>query len=121
MEPVVAKPVVGQRSTVGMWIGPPKALDWPKPMSSIRMSTLGAPFGALTSNRGGAFALRASSSVIVGGGGSGMGSTVRSSASLWANAGALTKTATSAGASARKLRFKVSSDSVKPMAWLRLS
>ena len=51
-----------------MWIGPPKALDWPNPMSSIStMSTLGAPAGAFTSNRGGAFAFRTSSSVIGGG------------------------------------------------------
>ena len=50
-----------------MWIGPPKALDWPKPMSSIStMSTFGALAGALTSNRGGALALRASS-VVIGG------------------------------------------------------
>src|SRR5881275_468567 len=40
--------------------------------------TFGAPFGALTSKRGGALALRASSSVIVGGLGSGTGRTVRS-------------------------------------------
>ena len=33
-----------RRSSVGMWIGPPKALDWPKPMSSIStMTTFGAP------------------------------------------------------------------------------
>ena len=39
---IVPEPVLGQRSAVGMWIGPPKALDWPNPMSSIStMSTLG--------------------------------------------------------------------------------
>ena len=48
-----------------MWIGPPKALECPKPMSSIStITTFGAPSGALTSKRGGAFALRASISVI---------------------------------------------------------
>src|SRR5207253_6336735 len=48
-------------SHVGMFTGPPNALDWPKPMSSSRtMTTFGAPLGALTSNRGGALALRAS-------------------------------------------------------------
>src|SRR5438132_14417738 len=45
--------------------------------SSKTTTTFGAPFGALTSKRGGALALRASSSVIVGGLGSGTGSTVR--------------------------------------------
>ena len=50
-----------------MWIGPPKALDMPKPMSSMRtMRTLGAPSGAFTSKRGGGVTLRASSSVIGG-------------------------------------------------------
>jgi len=34
-------------STVGMWMGPPNASDWPNPMSSMRtISTLGAPAGA---------------------------------------------------------------------------
>src|SRR5512144_658447 len=62
-----------------MWTGPPNSDDCPNPMSSIRtMSTLGAPVGALTSKRGGAFALRASSSVNVGGAGAWIGSTVRS-------------------------------------------
>ena len=50
----------------------------PKPMLSRRITTtLGAPFGAFTSNRGGAFALCASSSVIGGYSGAGTGSTVR--------------------------------------------
>ena len=62
-----------------MWMGPPKALDWPNPMSSIStMSTLGALAGALTSNRGGGVALRASNTVLCGYCGSGIGSTVRS-------------------------------------------
>src|ERR1700730_7583559 len=45
--------------------------------SSKTTTTFGAPLGAFTSKRGGALALRASSSVIVGGEGSGTGSTVR--------------------------------------------
>ena len=50
-----------------MWIGPPKALGMPKPMSSMRtISTFGAPAGAFTSKRGGGVALRASSSVSCG-------------------------------------------------------
>jgi len=53
-----------------MWTGPPKVDGWPKPMSSMRMtSTFGAPAGAFKSKRLGGFALRASSWVKVGGGG----------------------------------------------------
>jgi hypothetical protein len=48
-------------------------------MSSINtMSTFGAPVGALTSNRGGAFALRTSSVAIGAILGSGIGKIVRS-------------------------------------------
>jgi hypothetical protein len=48
-------------------------------MSSIRtITTLGAPSGALTSNRGGAVAFRASNSVAGGYEGSAMGRIVRS-------------------------------------------
>jgi hypothetical protein len=44
-------------------MGPPNVLVPPKPRSSIStITTLGASLGALTSNRGGALALRASSS-----------------------------------------------------------
>ena len=65
-----------------MWMGPPNALDCPKPMSSSStITTFGAPFGAVTLKRGGALTLRASSSVITGGCGSGIGSTVRSKTS----------------------------------------
>src|ERR1700737_2327902 len=79
-----------------MWMGPPKALGWPNPMSSIStMSTLGALAGALTSNRGGGVALRASNTVLCGywGSGSGnivrsVGSTTRAGADSWAAAGA---------------------------------
>ena len=47
-----------------MWMGPPKVLGMPKPMSSMRMiMTLGAPAGAFTSKTGGGVTLRASSSV----------------------------------------------------------
>src|SRR5678815_3488677 len=62
-----------------MWMGPPKASDMPKPMSSIStIRTLGAPAGALTSNRGGGVALRAFNTVLLGTLGSGIGSIVRS-------------------------------------------
>src|SRR5678809_355618 len=62
-----------------MWIGPPNASDMPKPMSSIStIRTLGAPAGALTSNRGGGVALRALNTVLLGTLGSGIGSIVRS-------------------------------------------
>src|SRR5688572_5743250 len=53
------RPSFASLSAVGMLIGPPNALEWPKPMSSIStMTTLGAPLGGLTSKRGGALALR---------------------------------------------------------------
>src|SRR5260370_26998653 len=62
-----------------MWMGPPKALDWPKPMSSINtMRMLGALGGAFTTNRGGGVAFRTSKTVLCGYWGSGIGSTVRS-------------------------------------------
>jgi hypothetical protein len=52
-------------SNDGMETGPPKLLGTPKPMSSIStMTTFGAPFGALTSKRGGRGTLRASTSVM---------------------------------------------------------
>jgi hypothetical protein len=60
-------------------MGPPNVLAVPNPMSSIRKTTtFGAPFGAFTSKRAGALALRASSSVACGKFGSAIGSTVRS-------------------------------------------
>jgi hypothetical protein len=78
------KPELASRSSVGILIGPPNALECPKPMSSIStITTLGAPCGALTSERGGAFASRASSVVIALRCGSWIGSTVRSSPSSW--------------------------------------
>ena len=55
------------------------ARTWPKPISSIStISTFGALAGALTSNRGGGVALRASNTVLCGYCGSGIGNTVRS-------------------------------------------
>src|ERR1700730_9239593 len=71
-------------------MGPPKALDWPNPMSSIRtMRTLGALAGALTSKRGGGVAFRTSNTVLFGYWGSGSGSTVRSvGRTTWTGAGA---------------------------------
>src|SRR5882724_1856136 len=74
------RPFFASFSQVGIWTGPPNALDWPKPMSSIRtITTFGAPLGGVTLNAGGALALRASISVIGSRLGSGIGSTVRSS------------------------------------------
>src|SRR5205809_5689258 len=77
-------------------MGPPKALDWPNPMSSIStMRMLGALAGALTSKRGGGVALRTSNTVLCGYVGSGIGNTVRSvgrttrsGAAPWAATGA---------------------------------
>ena len=62
-----------------MWMGPPKELDWPKPMSSIStISTFGAFAGACTTNLGGGVAFRTLSTVLCGYCGSGNGNTVRS-------------------------------------------
>jgi hypothetical protein len=50
-------PRAARRSAVGVWQGPPKALDAPKPTSSSRtMSTLGAPAGGRSGVIGGNFA-----------------------------------------------------------------
>src|SRR5262249_973110 len=67
---------------VGMWIGPPNALDWPNPMSSIStISTFGAPAGALTWKRGGGGgALRMSSTLLGSTGGLGIGKGGRATA-----------------------------------------
>ena len=57
-------PLFASRSIVGVRIGPPNVLGPPKPTSSISTITMfGALAGAFTSNRSGAFAFRASSSV----------------------------------------------------------
>src|SRR6266496_2156902 len=79
-------------------MGPPKALDWPNPMSSIStMRTLGALAGALTSKRGGGMAFRTSKTVLCGYWGSGIGSTVRSVGSTtFAGAGAWAATGAAA-------------------------
>src|ERR1700731_4199276 len=90
-----------------MWMGPPKALDWPKPISSIStIRTFGAPGGAFTSNRGGGVAFRASNTVLCGYWGSGIGSTVRSvgtttrgGAASWATAFAVIEASISGEAS----------------------
>jgi hypothetical protein len=45
---VYFNPVAASRSKLGVWQGPPNALDAPKPMSSIRItSTMGAPTGGM--------------------------------------------------------------------------
>ena len=91
-----------------MWIGPPKALEAPKPMSSIStITTFGAPSGAFTSKRGGALAFRASSSLMTAGAGSWIGRTVRSSPSAVLGTSAsffAQDTANSSVATARPIR-----------------
>jgi len=58
------RPAAARESITGIGIGPPKALGWPKPMSSIRMiTTFGAPAGAVTRKGGGGVASRTSSVV----------------------------------------------------------
>src|SRR2546422_1029121 len=88
-------------------MGPPKALDWPNPMSSIStMRTLGALAGALTSNRGGGVVFRTSSMVLCGYWGSGIGSTVRSlGTTTWA--GAAPWAATGAAVSEARIRVRL--------------
>ncbi len=45
-----------RRSAVGVWIGPPNALEAAKPTSSSStISTLGAPFGGRSGSIGGNF------------------------------------------------------------------
>ena len=51
---VYLRPLAASRSAVGVLIGPPKALEAPKPTSSIRTtSTLGAPAGGRSGSIGG--------------------------------------------------------------------
>ena len=51
---VYFRPPAASRSAVGVWHGPPKALEAPKPTSSIRKtSTLGAPGGGRSGVIGG--------------------------------------------------------------------
>ena len=76
---VVLQPAIRQLLSVGMLIGPPNALLVPEAdVVDEHDHDVGDPAGAFTSNRGGAFASRASSVVIVSGCGSWIGSTVRS-------------------------------------------
>src|SRR5712691_4735863 len=90
-----------------MLMGPPKALDWPKPMSSIStIRTLGALAGALTSKRGGGVAFRTSNTVLCGYWGSGIGSTVRSVGSTTC-AGAAPWAATGAAVNGAHARMRV--------------
>jgi hypothetical protein len=54
MEAVYLRPLAANRSAFGVFTGPPKALDAPKPTSSIRMiSTFGAASGGRTGWIGG--------------------------------------------------------------------
>jgi hypothetical protein len=74
-------PSPARRSAVGVWHGPPNALEHPKPASSIRtMSTLGAPAGGRNGSIGGncAAGSLASSKTGPSYGRSGIGSTSRS-------------------------------------------
>jgi len=51
---VYFRPPAANFSALGVWQGPPKALDEPKPASSMRMtSTLGAPPGGRSCSIGG--------------------------------------------------------------------
>ena len=51
---VKRRPPRASRSKLGVWQGPPNALEAPNPASSIRInSTLGAPFGGRSGPMGG--------------------------------------------------------------------
>src|SRR5215813_820867 len=51
---VYFRPPAARRSNVGVWHGPPNALDAPKPTSSMRTTrTFGAPFGGSSGTIGG--------------------------------------------------------------------
>ena len=57
VEAVELEPSPASRSAVGVWQGPPKALEQPKPASSIRtIRTFGAPAGGRSGSIGGNFA-----------------------------------------------------------------
>src|SRR4051812_37993309 len=59
------RPPWARRSAVGVWHGPPKALDAPKPTSSSRMtSTFGAPSGGRSGMIGGEDGSRALASEV---------------------------------------------------------
>ena len=56
---VYFSPPAASFSAVGVWQGPPKALDEPKPTSSIRtIRTLGAPLGGRSCSIGGNLRVR---------------------------------------------------------------
>src|SRR5262245_16898800 len=79
-------PPAASRSAFGVWQGPPKALDEPKPASSIRITRmLGAPFGGRSWAIGGYFVSGSFASYVTKPvrGGSGIGRCVRASSSLF--------------------------------------
>src|SRR4029079_8726594 len=115
-------PPLARRSRVGIAMGPPKVLGCPKPMSSIRtITTLGAPFGALISKRGGALALRASSSVIGLSCGSGIGRTARLRFSCAVNGaiGSPASTHVASVAAVRNLNLRVALMIVPVISYVR--
>ena len=74
------RPVAARRSAFGMRTGPPKALEAPKPTSSIRTKrTLGAPSGGRSGTIGGNVVSGSFASYVVSPAGvmSGIGSTSR--------------------------------------------
>ncbi len=76
------RPPAASRSAVGVWHGPPKALDAPNPQSSSRItSTFGAPLGGRSGVIGGneVSGSLASYGVSMGRGTSGIGKLVRAS------------------------------------------
>src|SRR3954471_24516016 len=77
---VYLRPLAARRSKFGVWHGPPKALEAPKPTSSISTtSTFGAPFGGRSGTIGGYDVSGSLASYVVSpaGGMSGIGSTWR--------------------------------------------
>src|ERR1044072_6233326 len=87
---VYFSPCPASRSAVGVWHGPPNALDAPKPTSSSRMtSTFGAPAGGRSGLIGGNFVLGSLASYVVRPTGlrSGIGSPARPMVGAWARAG----------------------------------
>src|SRR6185436_8594097 len=60
------RPSLASRSAVGVWHGPPKALDEPNPASSINtISTFGACFGGRSGVIGGNFVSGSFASYVV--------------------------------------------------------
>src|SRR5258708_15184621 len=86
---VYFNPCAASRSAVGVWHGPPNALEAPKPTSSNRMTrTFGAPVGGRSGLIGGNFVLGSLASYVVRPTGlrSGIGSTSRPMTGAWARA-----------------------------------